>query len=261
MSSFPPPPPAGSSPGEPGSPLPFGVAAPVARKSKKGLFIGLGVVAVVAIAVIVVVSRGSSSGDDADRAPLSAAAAYDGLAAVLAGIEFDDSGYGEHGGLCPFGDTDPLVDELPASIERTSDFLADRGGENHAVKNNGYSAVICTGEPDDPESIVKGLQSVRFVALIDPPEDIASFVKDTNDPSVDLVLDADRPYAGGRIVGYCQTSEDGQQHGCSAAWVQRDDGVAILLQLLDRDVKSKQAVDALKVLLPDMLDGLAANKD
>ncbi len=263
----PPPPPFGSVPPPPPPPVPpvppvpqpgFGApalpvaptAAPSPATSKKGLWIGLGALAVVAAGVAAAVVL--MGGDDEPGAPANMAAAAAGLQAEIeaSGVNADNV----------FMDTDDCL--VPLSVLRPT--APDTPGvESLLGEADPFSAVIraSTGAITSVECSVGNEDQTTLVgiAVATVPsgsvEDAISGYLET----FEFEFEAQQPYRGGFLLSYC--AKPGPDAGefalgfCETDWV--GDGVMVGIFADSVTASPAQLKTWVKAALDDLVDTIA----
>lgn len=268
MSNTPPPPPfqppgpplSGGAPGASGAPawqtgsasLQPGSHPP---KSKKlPLIIGGMVVIAIVVAVAVFALGGS---DSSDPEPVSAAAAREGLSAVLDNSSYDEEGNDELR-VCPLGDLDDLYDAVAAVIE-LDPAVANGVDERSAREEDDLPGFVsCQRYAEDEDKVESGPTSVFFQAVLEPPGDYEEYITEFAGDVTEVDFDESVDYNGGEVVLFCaEAVEDSGFTGCDADWVDTKNKIAINVFLGGSDAKAEDALTALKAVLSTMSDNLA----
>ncbi len=250
-----PPPPAGPL-GSGGFGAPLQTGAPVtpgssAAKKRNPLPWIIGAVVLVIAAIVVIVLLVAGGDDDAGVDGEGAAA---GFSAVVDDVDFQDA---ETSDLrrCPMGDAAELTEQIAEQIDASDDLID--GDESSFVADEsefGPLAIICSLSVSDD---VRGPSSVIYIANAVPRGDYADFIEDVFGDDADVDVDDPVGYAGGQIYSYCGRAE-GNEVSCGADWVDEDNDIVLGVNAFDQRIDGEDAVDALKTVLEQMADGLAA---
>lgn len=210
--------------------------------------------ALVLIAVAVGVFVLTSGSDDA----LDAEGAAAGIAALVDDADFDEIGQADLR-RCPFGDVEELAVRVADVLDLSDDVLDGDGaaGVEEADGSRHPALVWCR----QTAILAPGSEGPTLGLSIDagdlPRGDWEDFIEDSAGDEVDLEFDDPEDFRGGVIHSYCGESPDGGI-ACGADWVHEDSDVVVGLSHTTDDDDPEPAVEALKQLLPDLVESLAA---
>lgn len=268
MSFQPPPPPGGPPPpqgppswGTPPSgglgsgPPPQATAPPGSGKARKQrLFSPWAILTAlvligVAVAVVVVSTGGDSN--------LDGKGAAEGFAAVADGAEYDADGFSDLR-RCPFGSQGELTDDIADVIDASDDLLdADTAQYLIEETDDFPESLLCTQLIADPTG-VRGTTGVSYYAGDLPRGDYEKFLEDDSFSDATVRVEDTADLKGGTLYPYCTEPDSaGVAPTCGADWVDDDNDVVVGLYLLGDRVNADDAVVALQVLLPKMVEALA----
>lgn len=241
------PPPSFGAPQVPVTPTPGRAHKP--RMIAPAMIVAALVVIAIAVGVVVLAGGGGGGGLDGEGAA-------EGFGALSDDAEYDDSGFFELR-RCPLGDQKDLSDRVAGTLDLADDVV------------DGDTYQYMSDHSDDlPESLwcVAGTDlsgdaatdNIVYTASELPRDDYDRFLEDSF-PDGNVEVGDAQEYKGGTIYPYCFDPEDESVGlpGCGADWVDESDDIAIGLNYTTDDGDPEAAVEALKGLLPDLVDALA----
>jgi len=236
--SLPPPAPEPPIPSEPAN------GTPKSRK-RTALFVGLGVLVVVALGVVGFLVFG---GDDDSSLDTTKA-----LSNVTDIIDATDVSDGDSAAIvdCPMGDLDTLAKSAPEGLDAVA---AARGEENYEVFTfaDDPSFVQCTATPDSGSS-------VGVLAGAAPDGDFEKYIESSL-AEFDVTFSSTGTANGGSIVSYCAELADGGSPFCEADW--SDGTMQIGVLSTDAGASTDELIVWLKAVLPGIVQSLVdANPD
>lgn len=190
-----------------------------------------------------------------DDSGLDAEGAADGFAAVLDDAEFDETGYSDLR-RCPFGDEADIAEAISAVVDVPDEVL-----EADALE------FVFEGDDDVPESISCVLATdadvsgdVAAMYIYAHPRDRGDYADqlEESESTADVTVEDPYSHKGGEVYPYCVDDQEAESQGCGADWVDDDSEIALGLVLIGDDVETEDASEALKLVLPDLVDNLAS---
>ena len=241
------PPPAFGAPQVPVTPTPGRAHKP--RMVAPAMIVAALVVIAVAVGVVVLAGGGGGGGLDGEGAA-------EGFGALSDDAEYDDSGFFDLR-RCPLGDLDDLNDRVADTLDLSDDVIDGDTYQYMSDRDDDFpESVWCVGDADRNDL---GADNIAYTASELPDGDYERFLDDSV-PSGSVEVGDPVDFKGGTIYPYCYEPADDDasgRPGCGADWVDESDDIAIGLSYTTDDGDPEPAVDALKDLLPDLVDALA----
>ena len=228
-------------------------------KKSKAPFVIIGVLVLAAAAVVgaVLVLGGRDSGGGG----INAKGAKAGAQTVIDNATFDDTGTAVVS-RCPLGN----LRDLDKAVERVLkvDSVVDEGTDSLTVHNEGDfpAFIVCQRNADKATDVAKGPTGLYYQAVLDPPLDYKGYITDFAGSSTDVKIDEPVKYKGGDVYLFCGKANDDKGYtGCDADWVDTKNKIALNVFLAGNDPSKEDAFAALKAVLGDLADNLAAKAD
>lgn len=201
----------------------------------------------VAVGVFVLARGGGADGLDGEGAA-------DGFAAVADDAEYDDTGRVELR-RCPLGDPAELAERIVDVLDVSDEVLDGASNQFMLDRNADYPETFWCYQRAGESDALGALRIGFSVGELPRGDDYLESLEDILGAGGE-VEDAE-DYKGGTIYPFCNQPAGGT-YGCGADWVDEEHDIQIGVTYSDDDAESEPAVAALKELLPDLLEALAA---
>ena len=163
---------------------------------------------------------------------------------------------------CPLGNVRDLGKAVGMVLK--VDSLVDEGTDSPTVHNEGdFPAFIaCQRYADKATDVAKGPTGLYYQAVLDPPSDYKGYITDFSGSNTAVKVDQPVKYKGGEVYLSCaKANGDNGLTGCAADWVDTKNKIAFNVFLAGEDPSKEDAFAALKAVLGDLADNLAAKAD